>query len=120
VALAGADIDTATASSGMESLEKLEQFQPDVVLLDIGMPGINGFDLCKRLRPHPNAQDAILVAHTGFADEASQAKAKAAGFDHFLMKPAQWPELERFLNAIGEPGTNGFVIDAETRTYPDA
>lgn len=73
--------------------------RPDVILLDIGMPGIDGFELCRRLRREPWGKDALIVAITGWGREADQDEAFAAGCDHHFLKPVQFDALRGLLSS---------------------
>ena len=77
-----------TAADGWSALEIVESFNPDAVLLDVGMPGLNGFDTCEKMRARPAGKDAVLVAVTGWAQHEVQERADEAGFDGILVKPA--------------------------------
>jgi CheY-like chemotaxis protein len=84
-----------TAYDGATALEAVESFGPDVVLLDIGLPGMDGYEVARELRRR-GLTDVILVALTGYGQQEDQARARAAGFDHHLVKPADvalLPEL---------------------------
>ena len=61
--------------------------RPDIVLLDIGMPKMNGYDVCRHIRQQPWGQDTLLVAVTGWGQEEDRRRTEAAGFDHHLVKP---------------------------------
>jgi signal transduction histidine kinase len=77
-----------TAADGWSALEIVESFNPDAVLLDVGMPGLNGFDTCEKIRAQPAGKDAVLVAVTGWAQHEVQERADESGFDGILVKPA--------------------------------
>jgi CheY-like chemotaxis protein len=74
--------------------------KPDVVLLDIGLPGMNGWALCRRLRNEPCLEDSVLFAVTGCGMDADREKCYAAGFDHHLLKPVEPERLRRLLAAL--------------------
>jgi CheY-like chemotaxis protein len=75
------------AGSGPEALAVARDFRPEVLLLDIGMPRMNGYELALRLRQEPGLEGATLIAVTGWGTLADQEKAMAAGFDFHLTKP---------------------------------
>ena len=89
------------AESGQAALEQIPEFRPQVVLLDIGMKGMNGFKTAQRLRQLPEGRDLCLVAVTGYADSATRAQALASGCDHFLVKPVTFKELSGLLCKTG-------------------
>jgi CheY-like chemotaxis protein len=70
---------------------------PEVVLLDIGLPDVNGYELAKRIRQLPEGRDALLIALTGWGQEQDKLDALAAGFDKHLTKPVDYPMLLDFL-----------------------
>jgi CheY-like chemotaxis protein len=82
-----------TAYSGPAALEKAEAFRPDVVLLDIGMPGMDGFEVARRLRATPHGRELMLVAQTGWAQEEDRRRTQEAGFDAHLAKPVDIAQL---------------------------
>ncbi|WP_290653242.1 ATP-binding protein [Aquisalimonas sp.] len=87
------------AVDGPSALDAVESFKPDVVLLDIGLPGMDGYEVARRLRrSHPKGQ-LLLVALTGYGQDSDQAQAAAAGFDQHLTKPACFAELAQCLRA---------------------
>ena len=88
---------TATAADGIQALESVGAFQPDVVLLDIGLPGLNGHQVAERLRAKPGGDRLLLVAVTGRSQEADGAASLQAGFDAHLVKPLQ---LDRLLDLV--------------------
>jgi signal transduction histidine kinase/CheY-like chemotaxis protein len=76
------------ARNGMQAVEIASLFKPDVGLLDIGLPGMNGYELAKRLRNEPFGKDLLLIALTGYGQEDDRRRTREAGFDHHLTKPA--------------------------------
>jgi signal transduction histidine kinase len=85
--------------SGMAGVAAAEEFEPDVVLLDIGLPDIDGYEVARRLRALPRLEGVALVAVTGFGRDVDRERARAAAFDHFLTKPVAHPVLEHVLAA---------------------
>jgi two-component system CheB/CheR fusion protein len=78
----------ARADNGKQALELAATFEPDVVLLDIGLPDINGYEIAKTLRSWPRGPELFLVAVTGWGREEDRQRAAAAGFDRHIVKPA--------------------------------
>jgi signal transduction histidine kinase/CheY-like chemotaxis protein len=76
-----------TAHDGVEGFEAAERFQPDVVLLDIGMPGLSGYEVCERIRARAWGQPILVIAQTGWGQEQDRARTLEAGFDAHLTKP---------------------------------
>jgi signal transduction histidine kinase/CheY-like chemotaxis protein len=89
-----------TAGDGAAGLRAAEALRPELILLDIGMPGMNGYDACRAIRAQPWAAAATLVALSGWGQEEHKARARAAGFDHYLVKPA---DLEALRQLLGTP-----------------
>lgn len=79
------------------ALESLLAFQPHVVLLDIGLPKLNGHRITRRLRDLNEYRDALIIAITGFHDDANRLLSLEAGFDHYLIKPVDPSVLEKLL-----------------------
>ena len=79
--------DVQIAHDGPSTLRIAADFQPDVVFLDVGMPGMDGFETARQLRQRVELDKAVLVALTGYGREEDRARAAQAGFDHFLVKP---------------------------------
>lgn len=75
-------------------------FQPELVLLDIGMPGLSGYDTCRRMRKLPWAQKATIVAMTGWAQDKDRHNSRLAGFNRHLVKPVEPDVLEQLLSAL--------------------
>ncbi len=86
-----------TVYSGQEALDLAAAFAPDVMLLDIGMPGMSGYELAQRLRADGRYANTILVALTGWGSESDRVQAMQAGFDHHLTKPVDHHALEPLL-----------------------
>lgn len=85
-------------STGSEALEEAPAFGPDVVLLDVGLPGLSGYDVARRLRDMPQFVSAMLIAITGYDTPEARALSAAAGFDHHICKPVNFDELARLLS----------------------
>jgi CheY-like chemotaxis protein len=83
--------------SGTEGLEAARRLRPEVVVCDLGLPGIDGYELARRLRADPACRGAMLVALSGYASHFDVEEARAAGFDHHLAKPPDLDELQRLL-----------------------
>ncbi len=92
--------DVKTASEGMAALKIAEDFRPDVVLLDIGLPGMNGFEVAHRLRSQPESRDALLIALTGYGEAESRSRSVQAGFDFHMVKPA---DVNLLLSMLADP-----------------
>jgi CheY-like chemotaxis protein len=71
--------------------------RPDVIVLDIGLPNIDGYEVARMLKRHPELRDIRLVAHTGYGSPEDRRKAHEAGFDAHLVKPAELDDLEKAL-----------------------
>jgi PAS domain S-box-containing protein len=82
--------EVRVASDGLRALDEVEGFSPDVAFLDVGLPGIDGYELAARLRAHRACADATLVALTGYGREEDKRRATDAGFDHHLTKPVDF------------------------------
>jgi CheY-like chemotaxis protein len=75
-------------------------FQPDLVLLDIGMPKLDGYEACRRIRKLPSGSEVILVAMTGWGQAEDRRKAKNAGFDYHMMKPVEPAAIEKLVQGL--------------------
>jgi len=82
------------------ALELLGVHRPPVAILDIGLPGMNGYELARRLRALPGCADATLVAITGYGQQADQASAAYAGFDSYFVKPVDPAGLFALLDRV--------------------
>ncbi len=88
------------AHDGLEALEMAKNLKPDVILLDIGLPGMNGYDICRELRKLPEFKDTIMIAQTGWGQERDRQTALEAGFNHHLTKPVDFNDLSKLLAPI--------------------
>lgn len=79
--------DVRTAHDGPEAIEVAQAHQPEVVLLDIGLPSMDGYEVAKRLREHGANRDCIIIAISGYGQEDDRQRGREAGFDHHLVKP---------------------------------
>lgn len=89
--------EVRTANDGAEALRAVEQFRPDIVLMDVGMPRLNGYDATRRIREQPWGKGIVIIAITGWGQEADRAKSREAGCDGHLVKPVNLPDLEQLL-----------------------
>lgn len=85
------------AHDGMTALKKAYTFLPAVVLLDIGLPGMDGYEVARRLRAEPTAAGAVILALSGYGQEDDRANSRAAGFDQHLVKPIDFGVLQTLL-----------------------
>jgi CheY-like chemotaxis protein len=89
--------EVRTAYDGLEALELAEHFRPQVVLMDIGMPKVSGYEATRRIREQPWGREIAIIALTGWGQEVDRAKSKEAGCDGHLVKPVNLPDLEKLL-----------------------
>ena len=94
--------EVVTANDGVSAVEIAFDQRPDVVLLDIGLPGLNGYEVAKRIRQHPGGKELILVALTGYGQDTDRRLSVQAGFDHHLVKPARFDQVREILAAAAE------------------
>ena len=94
--------ETQVAYDGQEAVEAAEQFRAEVVLLDIGLPKLNGLDACRRIRGQPWGKNMVLVALTGWGQVEDRRKSQEAGFDGHLVKPVNYTELMNLLASLQE------------------
>jgi PAS domain S-box-containing protein len=93
-----------TAHDGVEGVRAAAEFRPDVVLLDIGLPKLNGYDAARRIREHPGGSEMVLIALTGWGQEEDRRRSKEAGFDHHLTKPVDFDALQELLAGLKPTG----------------
>jgi CheY-like chemotaxis protein len=89
--------EVALAHSGRDALDCVESFKPEVVLLDIGMPGMDGYEVARRIRSNPANRRLSLIALTGWGQDEDRKRSVAAGFNHHLVKPADIEQLRQLL-----------------------
>jgi CheY-like chemotaxis protein len=82
---------THTAYDGEEAIAAVGEFQPDVILLDIGMPKLNGYEACRRIREQLGGEKLIIIAQTGWGQADDRQRTQEAGFDHHLVKQSTPP-----------------------------
>ncbi len=92
--------ESKLAEDAETALETARAFRPDVILLDIGLPRISGYELCRRLRQMPETRDATIIAQTGWGQEEHRQRSREAGFDHHLVKPIDIQSLQQLLATL--------------------
>jgi CheY-like chemotaxis protein len=92
--------DTRTAHDGEIALERVEAFRPELVLLDIGLPKLDGYEVARRIRAEAWGQSIFLVAVTGWGQDEDRRNTAAAGFDLHLVKPVDLESLEKLLAGL--------------------
>jgi len=93
--------EVSAVHDGLAAVEVAPQYRPDVVLLDIGLPGIDGYEVARRLRRRSELDGLLVVAVTGYGQESDRQRAREAGFDHHLVKPVDLETLRRLLGGAG-------------------
>ncbi len=88
------------ANDGATALAIAQEFIPDVLILDIGLPGMDGFEIARQLRSRPESKDALLIALTGYGEAESRLRSQEAGFDHHVVKPA---DIDFLLSLVCQP-----------------
>jgi CheY-like chemotaxis protein len=88
---------THAAEDGPSGVRRALEHKPEVALVDIGLPGVDGYELARRLKGNPQLASTRLVAHTGYGSPEDRRKALEAGFDAHLVKPAELEDLEKAL-----------------------
>lgn len=90
--------EVAKAYEGRAAVELAGSFRPQLALLDIGMPEVDGYDVARRIRSQPGGREAILVALTGWGQREHRRRAEEEGFDHHIVKPVDLTVLRRLLD----------------------
>jgi CheY-like chemotaxis protein len=96
--LAGQEV--VVVHGGVAAIEQALAYVPEIVVLDIGMPDLDGYEVCRRLRAEPSTQHAMLIAVTGWGQDADRMRSREAGFDHHLIKPVEWSTLEKLFAGL--------------------
>jgi CheY-like chemotaxis protein len=91
--------EVEVADDGEMALARARYFRPDVILLDIGIPKMNGYDVCRELRQHEWGKRIRVIAQTGFGDEQDRRRSAEAGFDGHFVKPIDPARLDAMLHA---------------------
>ncbi|MBY6239949.1 response regulator [Methylosinus sp. Sm6] len=91
--------DAQVARNGEEAIELAQSFRPEIALLDLSLPGIDGYEAARRIRALPEGREILLVASTGSGGETVRLRCEAAGFDHHLVKPTDLDALKRLIDA---------------------
>ena len=81
-------------------MEVAEQFRPQVILMDVGMPRLNGYEATRRIREQPWGRGVTIIALTGWGQEGDRARSREAGCDGHLVKPVNLPDLEKLLTEL--------------------
>ena len=94
--------EAQAAYSGQTALETAVKYQPEFVLLDIGLPDMNGYEVAQRLRQRPQTKDVRLIAMTGYGQDSDRQRSKEAGFDRHLVKPVDPQKLQELLTTLSQ------------------
>lgn len=97
--------ETRVATDGEAALEAADEFRPNCVVLDLGLPRMDGYEVARQLRARPYGDGLILIALTGWAGRDVRTRAADAGFDYHLVKPVNWEELEKIVESARSPAT---------------
>jgi len=89
-----------TAHDGLEAVQAADAFHPELVLLDIGLPKLNGYEVAQHIRRQPWGRDVILVALTGWGQEQDRRRSQEAGFNLHVVKPIDFEDLEQLLAGL--------------------
>jgi CheY-like chemotaxis protein len=92
--------DVRTAHDGLAAVAGAAELRPDLILLDIGMPGLNGYDACREIRRQPWGNGVVIVALTGWGQEEDKRRSREAGFDQHLVKPVEPTALDRLMASL--------------------
>jgi len=92
--------DVETALDGPAALDRAEQFAPQIVVLDLGLPGMSGYEVARQLRTRAATSKALIVALSGYGHASARDEALAAGCDHHLLKPASIEQLQTIFQEV--------------------
>jgi len=93
------------AHTGPTALQEALDYRPNAVLLDIGLPGMDGYEVAKRIRQQPALQNVVLVAMTGYGQETDRHRSREVGFNAHLVKPADFGKVQQILATNSEKAT---------------
>jgi signal transduction histidine kinase/ActR/RegA family two-component response regulator len=102
-----------TAYDGEQALQSAGKWRPEVLLLDIGMPKLDGYEVCRQIRAEPWGEKIFIIAQTGWGQEDDLRLAREAGFDHHLVKPVSFPALLDVLARLERDGREGWRSKGE-------
>ena len=94
--------EAQAAYSGQSALDMAVEYHPDVVLLDIGLPKMDGYEVARRLREHPQTKEVWIIAVTGYGQESDRHRTQETGFDHHLVKPVNARKLQALLATLAK------------------
>ncbi|HEX5443438.1 MAG TPA: response regulator, partial [Pirellulales bacterium] len=89
-----------TACRGPEAMEQIQELHPDLVFLDLALPGMDGFEVAKRIRREPRLTETKIIALTGLSEAKHRQRAQYAGFDGYLVKPAALEEITASIESV--------------------
>ncbi len=92
--------DSHVCPHAKDCMEAVERLRPQVILLDLAMPGMTGYEIAREIQDNPDLRPACLVAVTGFGQELDRVQTKLLGFDHHLLKPVHFQELEALVRSV--------------------
>jgi CheY-like chemotaxis protein len=99
--------ETHVAHDGPTALEVARVYRPEVILLDIGLPGMDGYEVARQIGQEAGLSGALLVAVSGYGQEEDRRRARDAGLDHHLVKPVDMRELQRLISSAGRSSGAG-------------
>jgi len=99
--------DVKSAADGPTAVEIAAAQHPDVVLLDIGLPGMSGYEVAEQIRANPALSDTVLVAMTGYGQAEDKKRSRQAGITHHLVKPVEPSLIQKVLSSLGEARGGG-------------
>jgi len=95
--------EVRTAHDGLQAVEAAQAFRPELILMDVGMPRLNGYEAARRIREQPWGQDALIVTLTGWGQESDKARSQEAGCNEHMVKPIKLAEVEGLLARLPAP-----------------
>ncbi|NCC20851.1 MAG: response regulator [Alphaproteobacteria bacterium] len=94
--------DVSFVTQGGLAAEKARAFKPDLILLDIGMPDMDGYEVCRQIKADSELRRIKVVANSGWSDDAHRKRSEEAGFDDYLVKPIRIQSLEELIRSLGK------------------
>ena len=92
--------DSLGVKNGLAAIKVTEQYRPHIIITDISMPHLDGYEEARRIRQQENGNNIVLVAMTGWGGESYEQRAREAGFDHFWLKPVNFDVMRTLFNAV--------------------